>query len=1179
MIKKTSILIVVLLAISIVSPAQTTRESDIPSRMEEIRQLRGRAEQSPAITEPLKSQILELCDGALAALQTVVVYQREGAVLQKDRAGVARVVEALRAELAKPEATPELDPSVSITVAQSDDALTRERSRLAAYRSALRDAERRVEERAKLRSEIAQRLGSLDQEVEALDDELVTGVERYSNPDLRTAARLNALARREMALSEIQKNRASLELLDDRGGLLPLEVDLAQRRVVYSDALVAMMSEQAAQLRREEAQASLAQVRELCQRAAVSVPELAELATETEGYAELLWGRQGVVTLTEAATASLVSTRRHLADLTRIAELSRRKFEAYGQRGSATRWWPDIPADFPKPGAVANTVRRLDSEIPEVSHRLITFEQQRAKTTTLTRTTRTQIQSAYGESPSNEVATAVRALLAARRDLLDRLIQQYGRYSNVLVEHRGVSQHFTESIDAVQHFLYTHVLWVRSVPRPIIPRPGDLVAAFRWLVNPTRGESPVAIGSEDGLKVRPVDILFLLGSCLVLVSVRRIGMRLAELADRVEDPERDAFRYTVEALMLTALLAAPLPVVLYVGSNLLERAGSTTPLTASAGALAMVTLIAAVLEFIRQLFTPRGLAEAHFSWPLKVTRLLHRGLLVPEAVAIPLLYVAIYLAKVGIRLDSPLDLQTYNNSLGRVAFILGLGFLGVTVLLLLRPERKDDVAEHDPPVIWSKVFSKYAFPTAVLVAYPLIFLGAILPAILAIFGFYVTGILLAYQMLRTITFGIAVLVGGGLIHRWRVASRRNALRDAGGKTVDDGTLKDISAAEAQTRQLFRFVAAAVMTIGLFSIWSDALPLFQMLKRVQMWPRVTLMEPVQTNVLDSVTVGRQQETGQPDQADAPPPEAAQIPDAVEGVAGDAQAGPAAADSPLTLWNLLESILVGFVAFVLARNIPGLLELFLRRRTTIDSGARVAFATLVRYAITIIGLTLVFGLLGISWSKVQWLAAALTFGLGFGLQEIVANFVSGLILLVERPVRVGDVVTIGNLMGKVTRIQIRATTITLWDRSEMIVPNKEFITTKLVNWTLSDSKRRIEIPLRIAYGADLKQVKEILTEIGDRHPDVLEDPAPHALVLGFGEDAIAVELRFVVDFGMGLRVKDEVQMSIDKAFRKAGIEFALPQRRIQVISGPPLPTDTGDDEPDEEGAPEVSPSPAV
>jgi len=263
--------------------------------------------------------------------------------------------------------------------------------------------------------------------------------------------------------------------------------------------------------------------------------------------------------------------------------------------------------------------------------------------------------------------------------------------------------------------------------------------------------------------------------------------------------------------------------------------------------------------------------------------------------------------------------------------------------------------------------------------------------------------------------------------------------------------------------------------------------------------------------------------------------------------------------------LEAILAGLFTLILVKNLPGVIEIMLKRRTSFDVGARFAFSTLIRYVITIVGTIAVFGLLGVTWGKVQWLAAALTFGLGFGLQEIVANFVSGLILLVERPVRVGDVVTIGNLMGKVNRIQIRATTITLWDRSEMIVPNKEFITTKLVNWTLSDSKRRIEIPLRIAYGADLELVKKILVDAAEQHPSVLDDPAPHVLLLTFGDDAINFELRFVVDFGQGLATKDAVQMAIEGAFREHGIEFALPKSEVRFITegGGPDPTEPASD----------------
>jgi potassium efflux system protein len=331
---------------------------------------------------------------------------------------------------------------------------------------------------------------------------------------------------------------------------------------------------------------------------------------------------------------------------------------------------------------------------------------------------------------------------------------------------------------------------------------------------------------------------------------------------------------------------------------------------------------------------------------------------------------------------------------------------------------------------------------------------------------------------------------------------------------------------------------AALAGGLFVIWSDALPMLQILKRIQILPRVQMLdstEPASTPLatISTVTDAENKPTIDSSSTGAES-QVPGIPGMESGTTDQPEAAP-----PLTLWKLLEAILAGLVTL-------------LRNRTTLDGGARFAFSTLVRYSITIVGTIVVFGLLGVTWNKVQWLAAALTFGLGFGLQEIVANFVSGLILLVERPVRVGDVVTIGTLMGKVSRIQIRATTITLWDRSEMIVPNKEFITTKLVNWTLSDSKRRIEIPVRIAYGADLDRVKKILVEAAEQHPSVLDDPAPHALLLSFGDDAIHLELRFVVDFGQGLTTKDQVQMVIEHEFQKHGIEFALPKSEVRLVS---------------------------
>jgi potassium-dependent mechanosensitive channel len=180
--------------------------------------------------------------------------------------------------------------------------------------------------------------------------------------------------------------------------------------------------------------------------------------------------------------------------------------------------------------------------------------------------------------------------------------------------------------------------------------------------------------------------------------------------------------------------------------------------------------------------------------------------------------------------------------------------------------------------------------------------------------------------------------------------------------------------------------------------------------------------------------------------------------------------------------LVAVLIGIAALVLtaigARNLPGLIEIGLLSKTHIDAPTRYAVTSILRYAIVITGTALGLGQLGLRWSQLQWMAAALTVGLGFGLQEIFANFVSGLILLFERPFRVGDIITIGELSGRVTKIRTRATTIVDFDNKEIVVPNKNFITGQLINWTLSDTTTRITIKVGVDYGTDPHKVLELL-----------------------------------------------------------------------------------------------------
>jgi potassium efflux system protein len=279
-------------------------------------------------------------------------------------------------------------------------------------------------------------------------------------------------------------------------------------------------------------------------------------------------------------------------------------------------------------------------------------------------------------------------------------------------------------------------------------------------------------------------------------------------------------------------------------------------------------------------------------------------------------------------------------------------------------------------------------------------------------------------------------------------------------------------------------------------------------------------------------------------------------------------------PVTLADFAVAVVIVALTVIAARNIPGLLEIAIPKQLPLDAGARYAIITLSRYVLTVVGIFFACGTLGLSWTKVQWLIAAVSVGLGFGLQEIFANFVSGLILLFERPIRVGDIVTIDDVTGVVSRIRTRATTITKWDRKEFVVPNKEFITGRLLNWTLSDAINRVEITVGVAYGSDTNRVAELLGEIAGGHPIVLEDPAPMVTFQAFGASSLDFVVRcYLPNLDDRLKTIHELHTAIHERFAAEGIEIAFPQQDVHIrtivpgMGGVPLPSPGSDETTDE------------
>ena len=326
--------------------------------------------------------------------------------------------------------------------------------------------------------------------------------------------------------------------------------------------------------------------------------------------------------------------------------------------------------------------------------------------------------------------------------------------------------------------------------------------------------------------------------------------------------------------------------------------------------------------------------------------------------------------------------------------------------------------------------------------------------------------------------------------------------------------------EGSWHSLLGGVLSLAVLGAMWFTWSDTFSALQVLDRVELWTTTASVTHTGTNTDGEVV---QQS----------------VPETV----------------PITLADLGVCVILLVVAFFAGRTLPALLDVAIISRLPFDHGARHAVLIICRYLVVLFGGVVALRSIGVSWSSVQWLAAAMTVGLGFGLQEIFANLVSGLIILFERPIRIGDLVTVSGTTGKVTKMQIRATTITDFDRRELVVPNKKFITEDVVNWTLSDPITRFVIPVGISYSSNPTEAQQILLRLAKQHAHVMGEPAPSAVFTSFGASTLDMELRaFLPTRDNYPTVVHELNVAIEREFREAGIEIAFPQQDLHIRSLP-------------------------
>ncbi len=733
-----------------------------------------------------------------------------------------------------------------------------------------------------------------------------------------------------------------------------------------------------------------------------------------------------------------------------------------------------------------------------------------------------------------------KSLLAAQRELLAGVVRDYDTFLGLLFRFQSALEESAGVVDEFSAYLDHRVLWIRStepIGLGVVQREAASVLAVFGSPDWKRTRDLVL---EELRRLGASGWVLMAGTVLLLSLRGRFLRHLTEAAALARQGRNTDIRPTLHAVGYTVLRVLPLPLLLWLFGRTVMSAtlGASGTLGTLGPALMMMATVLVVLGFLREICHPEGLAIAHFRVSEGDVGLF-RGALTTGVVFLPLL--AFF--------NRLLEGEFSEGVSNRLIFIPTVLACAVLAHRVLHPERGlgasqvESAANPKAARFWRRL----VHASAVLL--PLLLAAA------SALGYNYSARHLWVRFLTSILTAIGLKLVSAVLFRWIYLTRRklamaHALKQRpataeGGEppaetpsVVEDTTQSELLASMGQARRLLDWAYGLTLVFSLFAIWSGTLPALQALDQIPLW-NVERAGGGATSAGVSVVSAA---TGGGVGASA----------ASESASGPVGAGSlAVAGSFVSVWDLLVVLLTVAVVVTVTTNLPGFLEMAAFSHVQLERGTSYAITTTLRYAVILVGIIVTAQGLGLQWSQVQWLAAAVTLGIGFGLQEIFANFVSGLILLFERPVRIGDIVTVGDVSGVVSRIQIRATTIRDWDNRELILPNKELITGRFVNWTLSDSVTRIVCTVGIAYESDVRQAQAMLMDLARRHPAVLADPAPVVTFDSFGDSSVNLSLRVHVGRTdqRGSTLFD-LNTSILEEFQKAGINIAYPQREVTV-----------------------------
>ncbi|KTA91943.1 hypothetical protein VO71_16585 [Aeromonas salmonicida subsp. smithia] len=691
------------------------------------------------------------------------------------------------------------------------------------------------------------------------------------------------------------------------------------------------------------------------------------------------------------------------------------------------------------------------------------------------------------EPVSAEDRANLSTLLDTRISLLDQLNRQLDSQLTNAISLQLTQQQLARIYASIEFTLQQHIFWVSS------NKPIDVKWFINWPAQAYKQASDWVLKPDwDGWgeMLLPVSLL---AFPLLLVGGLLIWKR-PSLLNRQKRINKDLGRFrqdsqwhTPRALLYTVLQRLPGSLFILAAGLWLTYCGLLSPKL-----IFQITLNLAlgylVFSVYLAVMRPGGIAESHFRIPKAELQAKRTSM---RYLWLPLLPLIILSTKAVVEPSS-----LGNDVVGQALTLLLLGLTTYLVFPISRTIIKGEGSMQQ------SITAGALAPVALMVLVGL--------------GYYYTALKLTGRLVES----FYLLIIWSLVYRTslrglELAARRLAYRRAvakrehksqedaeGGESIEEQPM-DLEDVSQQSLRLTRTALLLVFGVAFYWLWSDLVAVFSYLDSMVLWHRS------------------------------------------EG------SGTNAVLFPISLSDVLIGFLLLGGAWSLARNLPGLLEVLVLSKLNLAQGTAYAITTILNYVLIGFGSLTALSMMGVQWDKLQWVAGGLSVGIGFGMKEILSNFVSGIIILCERPVRIGDTVTIGPFSGTVSRIRIRATTLTDFDRKEVIIPNQQLMTERLINWSLSDTVTRVIVRVGVAYGSDLELTRTLLKQAADENSRVLKDPAPIVYFLTFGPSTLDHELRFFVsELGDRNPAVDELNRKIDALFKANGIEIAFNQMDVYI-----------------------------